>query len=295
MKQGIENIFEQIFYKRLSNRVRVRIENNNLSHQQIYPPDHKLISRIINNKRTKNNPFLVNDSVISTYFPNDSGKLMEIGLLPKLEFNSVSELLFGNEEEINCYLHELFHLLWALVTDEENNYAIDEENNHAIDEELYLCDYIPYARIKSYYDILYNVNNTIPDIHFGVSRDILFNNFTQIEEDANNYIYKRYATDFKRIFLDFVNNTDTFHMIYREFDKFIQNKFVPMLIEKEPDFSSLGLRVRDLIKHDLSKVGPIVEQALCNKLRPDPTLKNLINATSNYILQLEKIQKNELS
>ena len=58
------------------------------------------------------------------------------------------------------------------------------------------------------------------------------------------------------------------------------------LMEKyKPDASSLGLRVKDLILEDLSYCAVLV----CNRNIDNPDYRQqLINASSNYILQLKK-------
>jgi len=54
-----------------------------------------------------------------------------------------------------------------------------------------------------------------------------------------------------------------------------------------PDASSLGLRVKNLIFEDLSYCAALV----CNRKIDNPEYrKQLLNASSNYILRLAKIQ-----
>ena len=67
----------------------------------------------------------------------------------------------------------------------------------------------------------------------------------------------------------------------------IEKRFLPLMEKYKPDASSLGLRVKDLILEDLSYCAALV----CNRNIDNPDYrKQLINASSDYILRLEKIQ-----
>lgn len=153
-------LIEEFFYSRASKRIAERVKSSGLKYAEIYKPDHKQISRIVNNERNKNNRFLICDAVISNYYIDDeSGRNIECGLLAtkELHFNSITEILWGTDSEIGQYLYPLFETLW-------NEYAVDN-----LGSDLYLCDHVPYAKNSTYYNLLFNSRNTFPAIFYGVS------------------------------------------------------------------------------------------------------------------------------
>ena len=68
----------------------------------------------------------------------------------------------------------------------------------------------------------------------------------------------------------------------------IQNRFIPLLEKYKPGNSSLGLRVRNLINEDLSYMAVIT---LGHEEDNMAYRKMLLNASSDYILKLERIQE----
>lgn len=68
----------------------------------------------------------------------------------------------------------------------------------------------------------------------------------------------------------------------------IEKRFLPLIKKYKPDASSLGLRVKNLIYEDLSYCATLVYKRNINN--PDYR-KQLTNASSDYIISLEKIQK----
>lgn len=108
-------LIEEFFYSRASKRIAERVKSSGLKYAEIYKPDHKQISRIVNNERNKNNRFLICDAVIDNFYIDDaSGKSIECGLLAtnELHFSSVTEILWGTDSEIDDYLYLLFKTLW---------------------------------------------------------------------------------------------------------------------------------------------------------------------------------------
>ena len=71
----------------------------------------------------------------------------------------------------------------------------------------------------------------------------------------------------------------------------IEKRFLPLIEKYKPDESSLGLRVKNLIFEDLSYCAALA----CNRKIDAPDYRReLINASSNYILRLEKIQASQI-
>ncbi len=268
---------ENFFYSRASERIKARVENSKLKHVEIYKLDHKQISRIINNVRNKNNRFLICDAVIENYYKDDeTGNNIKCGLLAKKElgFNSKKEILWGTDSEINDYIYDLFKELW------------DALPNFKINTESYLYDYIPYAKYNTYYNLLFNSSNTYPALLYGIKEDTIIENLERSKIDAFLFFYQKCKNDFLSFFLTFTNE----HLSFHKLDKLILNTLFPSFIEllesHKPDSTSLGLRVQNLIKADLS----LSASMIANK-NSDFYRASLNRASSNYILSLEQIQK----
>ena len=180
---------------------------------------------------------------------------------------------------------ELFRLLWDEVTTDYSEYKIDTE--------LFFCDYIPYAKYSTYWNILFSKNNKYPAIFYGIREDNIVGNIDISREDAFRYLYHRCANSFKKIFMNFASSTISFHKIGKEFKKNFITLFIQMLNSYKPDESSLGLRVRNLITSDLSKAALLIYEYHSSGIINDIS-RQLINASETYIIQLEKIQKEML-
>lgn len=270
---NIEKIMD-FFYLRTSLRVKEKVVASNLRHQDIYPNDSKQISRIINNNRTRNNRFLIPDAVIQSYEDKES-----YGLLKKLDFKSEKELLWGTDEEIEAYLFELFEILWSEVSSEKNPYNIDAK--------LYLSDYIPYAKYQTYWDIIFSKENKYPALFYAISEDDVICNIDRVTSEAILYLYQKCKHEFQDIFNTFTKDNKSYHKIDRIFkEKFIEKKFIPLLEKHEPNASSLGLRVSELINSDLIYCAPLVACECNNQFY----LSKLISASETYIRALEDIQ-----
>lgn len=274
-------LITNFFYERASKRITLKVRQSKLKYSQIYKPDHKQISRIINNKRNRNNPFLICDAVISnSYKDEETGTFIKCGLLETLDFKNVKEILWGTSEEINSYLFDLFILLWSEVSAENSPYNIDRE--------LYLCDYIPYAKYHTYWDILFSPDNKYPAIAYGIDENTVISNIDPARDNALKYLYQKCSDEFKKIFWNFTEETLSFHKIDKVFkESFIEQLFIPMIKEYSPNASSLGLRVRDLINIDMSHSAPLIFNENENN---DSYYRALINASSKYIVALENIQ-----
>lgn len=275
------NLIMEFFYKKASKRIREKVNESGLTHRQIYMRDSKQISWIINNNKTRNNRFLITDAVLE----NHDDFMNPIGLLQKLTFNNKREILWGTDEEINKYLPELFRLLWLEVTEDNNPYQLDKE--------LYLCDYVPYAKYSTYWDILYSPENIYPAIKYGIYEDDIMKNIDLAREYAFKYVYHKCKHDFAEIFFSFANNTTSFHKIDKVFQSsFIEERFIPMLNVYKPDDNSLGIRAKMLIESDLSQCASLVSG---NKKDSKGYLSKLIHISSKYITELEYLQSSMMS
>lgn len=270
------NLIMEFFYKKASKRIREKVNESGLTHRQIYMRDSKQISWIINNNKTRNNRFLITDAVLE----NSDDFMNPIGLLPILTFNNIREILWGTDEEINKYLLDLFRLLWLEVTEDNNPYQLDRE--------LYLCDYVDYAKYSTYWNILTSPENIYPAIMYGIYEDDVMENIDSAREFAFKYLYHKCKQNFTEIFFSFANNTKSFHKIDKVFqNSFIEKSFVPMLNEYKPDDNSLGIRAKMLIESDLSQCASLVSG---NKKDSKGYLSKLIHISSKYITELEHLQ-----
>lgn len=284
----------EFFYKKASARVKIKVDESKLKHKEILYPDPKQISRIINNNRQRNNKFLINDSALETSYKDENNNSVPSGLIPSLGFNSPKEVLWGKNEEIADYLHDLFILLWDEVCIQDK----------LIDSDLYLCDYVPYAKYSTYWKILFEsdtINDprfsfeeydgrilNFPALFFGIKEDTVIENIDSARDDALEFFYNRFKDDFFTNFIEFSEENASFHMLNKRIKiDLVEKRFLPLMEKYKPDASSLGLRVKALISEDLSYCAALV----CNRNIDNPDYrKQLINASSDYILRLEKIQ-----
>lgn len=280
---NMETIME-FFYKRASKRVRIKVESSGKTHSKIYKNDPKIISKIINNHRMRINRFLITDAAISSsYFDTDENALISTGLLHNLDFTNKKEILWGTGEEIKNYLPDLFKMLWDELPDKDSEYQIDKD--------FILLDYVPYAENSAYFDLILSFNYDRPFmVLYGRSEDVVLHNQEKYKQKAFEFLYLKCAKEFEKIFDDFCSATDSFHKIDKVFKKeFIDTVFINLIKENIPDESSLGLRVKNIIKNDLSQSADlIIKHRKTGQF--DEMKKRLLNAASTYALRLEEIQ-----
>lgn len=281
----------EFIYENCANRIKERKNKINITSLEIYPCDDKMISKITNNKRTKNNRFLITDRVLE-YYSKDNKEIY--GIVSKLNFNSKSEVLWGNKKEIQEYLYKLFLRIFDDLLESPDKNKL----------ETFFLDYVPYAKYTALYKILFRDEVAKKELKqfsfllaYGLSEDEVINeylNFLTDKKEIINYLYKKYDKDFYEIFLSFVNQVQSFHKIDKIFSDFIEEKFIQMLKTKIDERTSLGIRVYNIILEDIS----MTEKLLSNKNYDDYTSKitrNRIRVSSRYIVELEKLQKNEIN
>lgn len=278
-----EKIME-FFYERISKRIKEKVEKSGKTHAEIYKTDSKLISRIINNKRTRVNPFLISDAILDSSAQQDeSDKYVKIGLLHGIGFNTKKEILWGTEEEIKEYLPNFFKLLWEELPDKDDNYGIDKD--------LILNDYIPYAENSAYYDLIVSYKYDWPFMAlYGRSEDYVLFNQKKYKQEAFEFLYLKCKKEFEKIFNDFSSEVESFHKIDKVVkNEFIDTTFISLIKKNIPNEYSLGLRVKTIIKSDLSQSADLIvnyrEKGQINEMK-----KKLLNAASNYAISLKEIQ-----
>ena len=93
------------------------------------------------------------------------------------------EVLWGTDEEINNYMFDLFEHLILEVFSDQNEYNLDIEK--------YLCDYIPYAKNSTYWEVI--VKGIYPAMFYGVSEDKILCDLFPAREEAIRLIYNRWG------------------------------------------------------------------------------------------------------
>ena len=199
---------------------------------------------------------------------------------PELKFKNIQEILWGTDEEISLYLSDLFNLLWDQVT----------TSACVIDAELYLCDYVPYAKNKAFWDILFSPNNIYPAIFYGVQEDTIIETIDESRDKALRFLYANCKNDFYTFYQSFTKEQLSFHKLDKTIKKILIPEFINLLESHKPNSSSLGLRVRNLITADLVHCASL----MVNNNYPS-YYAQLNSASSNYILELEKIQSSLFS
>lgn len=277
---NIDNVMK-FFYKRISIRVKHAVENSALRQEDIHS-NQKLISKIINNKRDRHNRFLIIDSAFECDIINDeTGERHPGGLLgiKELGFNDKKEVLWGTDAEINNYLFDLFEHLILEVFSDPNEYNLDIEK--------YLCDYVPYAKNSTYWNVINK--NIFPALFYGVSEDKILYDLFPAREEAIRLIYNRCSTSFKDYFYSFIEDKNSFRGIDTIFKiSFIDEHFVPLIRDIPPKSTSLGLRIQQLVLEDLSHTASLVAGETIDNIEYK---RALIHASSEYVLALEEIHE----
>lgn len=265
-------------YSCCANRINKKIKASDSALDKIYSSDPKILSSIRHNKRTSRNRFLVPDRVF--YNPQ-----YEDGLLVKLDFHkSKQEVLWGTDEEIKENLPHIFKKIMLDLLDNQSELDFSIED--------ILCDFVPYAKYSTYFNLLFSKDNSFPALSYGVYEDNIIENIDISRKNAIKFLYQKCEKDFSETFIKFTQETKSFKKIDKVFNNnFINKLFIPLLKKYIPEENSLGIRVKNLITADLSHVPKLIFPKESNK----KYYQKLICASSEYILKLEQIQKNIIS
>ncbi len=295
-----------------------------LSYARILPSNTPLISDIMNNIRNKNNKYLINGSAIGE-------KEDDYGIFSVLKFEKKNDIIWGNEAEIRSYLPQLHKfMLLDLINNEErikedflktysksddvyNNTNYIYKINNFVFEDI-LCEFIPYAISSIYRQIIpKEMDSTSIQKYYGVtihSQEYYDRQRTQAIEFL--YTLPDYRQRFNKIIINYIDN-DFFVIknapkknddkkataINNPFnDKFLENdliipKIIPFLIDYFYQKDSLGKRVQNIIKYDLSKSREMIERYENGDV-PFEMHKEINRASSYYAYQLSEIQKKYL-
>lgn len=261
-------------YTKCAERVKDSIAHSGLSLRNIYSDDPKILSAIQNNRRTKKNPYLMCGRVF--YGDKETQGLQGLG------FDTIQDVLWGTVAEIKQYAKELFTIIFYDLCDNQGELDFNPED--------ILCDYVPYSKDLTYWNLLFSNGNTFPALFFGIREDIIIGEIDGNREKALLYLYNKCNSEFIAAWAAFTSETDTFTKIDKVFlNDFVYKRFIPILKKQIPTETSLGLRVKNLIIADLSHV-PLLMTRKNEVKEKGNYYRQIINASSNYILKLEKIQ-----
>lgn len=227
-----------IIFDRICMRLNKRKEEMNINSKDLLPGNPNLSSAILHNRKDpKKNPYLIPDTQISS-------------IMESLKFESIKELLFGTDKEIESYAYDLF---CALITD---TIKLDKSDKLIVKKiygkkydydisnrlESVLTDYVPYA-LKS----IHNENQLFADFAFqGKFSEIADRNTDDIRDEAIKRLYEN--EEVKYPFIDLLKNNVTQRDAVVKLDKafldFVMMHLLPLLIsETSDDMYSLGHRV----------------------------------------------------
>lgn len=275
MKKGIQaeelKNTSEIVYRNCAERIRLRIEEKKIKHKDIHKDDPKIISRIINYKiNNKKNPYLIQFAVLCNIREN-------------LDFKNNQEILWGTPKEIIEY--DLPLMFQNIIRD-----ILSSSSDIRNEVRDILCGYIPYARHSSLYQLLSETES--PMIEFELSS---LYNIDEVFVDAKTdeaitYIYSLCEDKFKEKYLEFTDSLDSFSRWTIKMAEWIEDEFMKILRIYAPTSNSLGMRIRDLIYSDFHYIPDIILSG--SEIDPNiVSMKNLVNATNNYIEELENIQR----
>ena len=224
--------FEQtctLFYKRASARVEKQKKEKKLTIETIYENDPKMISRIVNTRRGKNNPYLITPKV-------------GLAIVEALDFDSEYALYWGTEEEIEKLATKIFECIIRDMLAESGELF---NKIHAV-----LIDYVPYAKWSVFFNIYGDDTDMFEFFHGTGKLDSSVSLFEKLFCNAiPKAIHRLYNTHFEETFPeDFINFTHEetadsnkgFKKLPDRLEAFVQEKILPVLDGILPLRNSLG-------------------------------------------------------
>lgn len=259
----------------------------------------EMVSRILNantkalRHRNSPNPFL-----FPTAKKGKKGYLEQ--MKESLKFDSTSEIMWGKHEGFE-YSEFYYGLFCALIDDlKKTDYFSSIQDC--------LKDYIPYSKFLAYSEV---TNTSIPfEYLFGYSKDELEFHLRDEGTVAVFRLFDFLDYKFREIFQGFIaspikikDHQDwVFKYIEKYLEEFVMKYFIPLIEENAPDATSLGLRVYNIVKDDVSQTD-FVESALMSRSSESyghwltagekndtDVASELISASEDYIDKLEQLE-----
>lgn len=259
--------------------------------------DKKIINRIINNRRSLNNRFLVPPAFSKP-------------LVDKLKLKSDYELYWSDVEDEEFIETVFCNLITDILDESDWNEAYWDEpywskNSERVDLiEKVLLDYVPYAKIFPSVIQTYETVNANGD-YIPISPLAYLNggehpSFSEHRQTRQNAIKRLFLnTRPTELFISFFQGTSSFSKIDKKLDAFVDKSLMPFMKDNLPKESSLGLRVHSIISADISNY---VELGLVNSVRTEhgfdnygtpeyvEILQTLTSAGREYISRIEELQ-----
>jgi len=247
--------------------------------------DRKVVSRILNGTKTRNNPYLIPPAYVSP-------------LVQKLQLASEVELFWGDIDDE----HFIETLFCNLVTD-----ILDESdwNEHYFDEPRWsisearidliqkvLLDSVAYARIYPALNSSFEYES--PDgVYYPISpyadvsdsEQVTPAERKQIRQAAILRLFKNTRpVDMFKVFFQETNDRGEnrgFSRLDKRLDGFVDKSLMPFLKENSPGEDSLGIRVYGIISADIAQY---VEIELANAQRTAAGFNNSTSSEHNEII-----------
>lgn len=219
MHNSIDKLTNKI-YKKISLRILNKKKELKKKRFQITDANNvQMLSNIMHNKRNKKrNPYLLNSK--TTY-----------DVVSKLDFKSSYDLIWGENEDLNSILEDLFKYgLKYLQT-------IDKTKNELI--ENCLLDYLPYAKISAEFE--YALEPLKPDIE-----DVFLNHNIAIK-----HLYYGISESFKKAHKSFFENKET-KKLPQNINKFVETNLPNLLQKYLDDTDNQGKRAYKIMSEIMS-------------------------------------------
>lgn len=266
---------KELIYKNCADRISRAIVDTGISHRKIYKQESKIIGRIrkciIVPSR---NPYLIPDNVRDA-------------LKKELPFDTEQDLLWGTKDEVSSFLPVIFqHLIFDLIANKSDYKDLINK---------ILCNYIPYARYRAYYHILYETPSPIPNQFMTALYDVdnidMIMTIDSYTDSAISYLFRMCREDFKDSFFRFMEINDSFKKLDKRLNKWVDTDLISILRQYTPSETSLGHRIESLISCDYSYL-PLISSSKISEKSEAPVMQQIISATDQYVSALEAIQKN---
>ena len=287
----------EMMYQMISKRIQARRDFFHLQNKDICPSaDANLISAIVNNRRDiKKNKYLIPDGVKGTYISDNTTPFIDT-IASNLSYKSTTDLLIGSYEELEAYSGELFS---RLIKDA----LVDEDDSVSTEINNILCDYIPYAKASTYFDL--------QEQHGDITSSVIDKQFqydiekcSELQMYAIARIYEFVSIDFQSIFTEFFHDQPNTLKLNNRFSDFVIAKLLP-LIKSYRRNSDLIDSAKQMLSKSYDKLVYYTNYEL--SLSPETigyhendisyyernTIYDWIIAEYDFISRLEEIQTNE--
>ena len=249
-------------YEKCAERIKKAINESEIKLDEIDAYNPKLISMIQNNRRVNSrNRYLITDTA------RDS-------LVKNLPFDDEVHLLWGTAGDRKTLVLPIFIYL---ISDSVFDSEIDN----------ILQAYVPYARCRTYFKLLFQTENKYPAFQYGIREDDIMNEIDMARYLASIFVYSECKDQIASVILDFMDRTKSFKKLPRKLHDFIETELMNVLRDYRKVSHATGYRVEELILGDVRFLPEV-------KSDENNVTEDLIKATKEYLERLENIQKEQM-